>query len=155
MQPLKRHKFHGFGLEETAKCNHSVIFYRRHCLLAEIMRTRVWILNVLLPFKYTSLIKNFHLGKNKTIIIIYLSLRQWNKNDFAYAMDSDVISYGYKKDFQSKEDEKYDLSEVSLLEIISLSIYSRKQRVWLFLTNREAGRKFKVTNTLSFFVWKK
>ena len=44
-------------------------------------------------------------------------------NDFAYAMDSDVISHGYKKDFQSKEDEKYDLSEVSLLEIIGLSIY--------------------------------
>ena len=76
---------------------------------------------MLLPFKYTSLIKNFHLGKNKTIIIIYLSLRQWNKNDFAYAMDSDVISHGYKKDFQSKEDEKYDLSEVSLLDELLIS----------------------------------
>ena len=50
-------------------------------------------------------------------------MRKWTKNDFAYAMDSDVISYGYKKDFQSKEDEKYDLSEVSLLEIIGFLIY--------------------------------
>ena len=71
---------------------------------------------------YTSLIKKFHLGKNKPTII-YLCLRKWTKNDFAYAMDSDVISHGYKKDFHSKEDEKYDLSEVSLLEIIGLSIY--------------------------------
>ena len=38
-------------------------------------------------------------------------------------MDSDVISHGYRKDFRSNEDEKYDLSEVSLLEIIGLLIY--------------------------------
>ena len=54
-------------------------------------------------------------------IIIYLCLRKWTKNDFAYAMDSDVISHGYKKDFQSKEDEKYDLSEVSPLDELLIS----------------------------------
>ena len=52
-------------------------------------------------------------------------MRKWTENDFAYAIDSDVISHGYKKDFHSKEDEKYDLGEVSLLEIIGLSIYIR------------------------------
>ena len=51
-------------------------------------------------------------------------MRKWTKNDFAYAIDSDVISHGYKKDFHSEEDEKYDLGEVSLLEIIGLSIYN-------------------------------
>ena len=51
-------------------------------------------------------------------------MRKWTRNDFAYAIDSDVISHGYKKDFHSKEDEKYDLGEVSLLEIIGPSIYN-------------------------------
>ena len=61
--------------------------------------------------------QNVSSGKEKPIII-YLCLRKWTKNDFAYAIDSDVISHGYKKDFHSKEDEKYDLGEVSLLDII-------------------------------------
>ena len=39
----KRLRLHIFGLNNTAECNHSINFHRRHCLLAEIMRTRVYI----------------------------------------------------------------------------------------------------------------
>ena len=38
----KRLRLHTFGLNNTAECNHSINFHRRHCLLAEIMRTRVY-----------------------------------------------------------------------------------------------------------------
>ena len=38
----KSHQFHLFGLNETANCNHSYVYHRRHCLLAEFMRTRVY-----------------------------------------------------------------------------------------------------------------
>ena len=39
----KRLQLHIFGLNNTEECNHSINFHRRHCLLAEIMRTRVYI----------------------------------------------------------------------------------------------------------------
>ena len=42
----KRLRLHIFGLNNTAECNHSINFHRRHCLLAEIMRTRVYIYNL-------------------------------------------------------------------------------------------------------------
>ena len=38
----KRLQLHIFGLNNTAECYHSIKFHRRHCLLAEIMRTRVY-----------------------------------------------------------------------------------------------------------------
>ena len=49
-------QFHMFSVNKTRRCKHFSVFYRRHCILAEIMKN-------------------------------------WNENDFVYAIDSDVISY--------------------------------------------------------------
>ena len=40
-------------------------------------------------------------------------MKKWTINDYAYAIDSDVISHGYETELQS-ENENYDLSGVSL-----------------------------------------
>ena len=39
----KSFQLHIFGLDTTPKCNHSINLHRRHCLLADIMSTNVYL----------------------------------------------------------------------------------------------------------------
>ena len=41
-------------------------------------------------------------------------MKKWTSDDYAYAMDSDVISHGYETDLEIKEHQNYDISGVSL-----------------------------------------
>ena len=46
--------------------------------------------------------------------------KKWTSGDYAYAMDSDVISHGYETDLETEEHQNYDISGVSL------SLYTEK-----------------------------
>ena len=41
-------------------------------------------------------------------------MKKWTSDDYAYAMDSDVISHGYETDLEIEEHQNYDISGVSL-----------------------------------------
>ena len=41
-------------------------------------------------------------------------MKKWTSEDYAYAMDSDVISHGYETDLEIEEHQNYDISGVSL-----------------------------------------
>ena len=47
--------------------------------------------------------------------------KKWTSDEYAYAMDSDVISHGYETDLEIEEHQNYDISGVSL------SLYTEKK----------------------------
>ena len=47
--------------------------------------------------------------------------KKWTSDEYAYAMDSDVISHGYETDLETEEHKNYDISGVSL------SLYTEKK----------------------------
>ena len=50
----------------------------------------------------------------KPKLFIYPCMKKWTSDDYAYAMDSDVISHGYETDLETEEHQNYDISGVSL-----------------------------------------
>ena len=37
-------------------------------------------------------------------------MKKWTNDDYAYAMDSDVISHSYETDLKTEEHQNYDIS---------------------------------------------